>query len=432
MADAGFLDALLAPRSALPKAPADWLKQRRSAALERAGALTVPSVRDEDWRFTDLSALYKLKLQTAEPGKPDGAAVAGHAIAESGACIVMVDGRYDRSLSRPYQADGVFVGGLTDAMQAHAQLLEQALALTAQTDGDLFAAVNTAFLQDAAVVCVGPGKVLDAPVHILQVSTGTQSASHPRALIVAGRGAAATVVEEFVSVGASSCLTNAVAELAVDSNAELRYVKIQREIDNAFHIANTSAALARDARFRNWSITLGAKISRHNLNILQQGEGIDCEVDGLTLISGRQLADTHSFIDHAHPHGQSRQLHKIVAGGAAHAVFNGKIFVRPGAQQTNSAQQSRNLLLTPRAHVDTKPQLEIFADDVKCAHGATVGQLDADEIFYLRSRGLSDPVARRLLTYAFAAEVVERIPVRSLVDALEQSILEQTQTTELK
>lgn len=432
MADAGFLDALLAPRSALPAAPADWLKQRRAAALERAGALTVPSVRDEDWRFTNLSALYKLKLQSAVPGKLDGAAIAEHAIAECGARIVMVDGRYDESLSRPYQADAVFVGGLADALRMHGNLLEQVLALTAQGDSDLFASVNTAFLQDAAVVYVGPGKVLDAPVHILQVSTGTQTASHPRVLVIAGRGAAATVVEEFVSIGASSCLTNAVAEIAVDSNAELRYVKIQREIDSAFHIANTSATLARDARFRNWSITLGARISRHNLNILQRGEGIDCEVDGLTLISGRQLADTHSFIDHAHPHGVSRQLHKIVAGDAAHAVFNGKIFVRPGAQQTNSAQQSRNLLLSPRAHVDTKPQLEIFADDVKCAHGATVGQLDADEIFYLRSRGLSDPAARRLLTYAFAAEIVERIPIRSLVDALEQTILEQTQATELK
>jgi Fe-S cluster assembly protein SufD len=392
----------------------------------------VPSVRDEEWRFTDLTALYKLNLQPANRGRIAADAVGPHALAEAGARVVLVDGRYDEALSNPLQGDEVFVGGLAHALECHGAALESALGVTARTEADFFAAVNTAFLQDAAVIYVGPGKSIAAPVHVLHVSTGTQTACHPRVLVIAARSAAATVVEDFVSVGAESCLTNAVAEIAVDSNAELRYVKIQREAGSAFHISNTSVTLARDARLRNWSIAAGARISRHNLNIYQRGESTDCEVDGLALIAGRQLADTHSFIDHAHPNGLSRQLHKTVVGGAAHAVFNGKIYVHQGAQQTNSAQQSRNLLLTPRAHVDSKPQLEIFADDVKCAHGATVGQLEADEIFYLKSRGLSETAARNLLTYAFAAEIVERIPVRSLVDALEKVILEQTQTAESK
>jgi Fe-S cluster assembly protein SufD len=428
MAETVFMDALLAPRSALPAAPSDWLKARRASALERAGALSVPSVRDEEWRFTDLSALYKLNLQPAGGGRVTADAIEAHALPEAGALVVLVDGRYDEALSRPLEREGVFVGGLAHALARHGEALEAALGNTARTEEDFFAAVNTAFLQDAAVIYVGPGKSIDAPVHVLQVSTGTHTACHPRVLVVAARSAAATVVEDFVSAGAEACLTNAVAELSVDSNAELRYVKIQREGDSAFHIANTSVALARDARLRSWSIAAGARISRHNLNIYQQGENTDCEMDGLALISGRQLADTHSFIDHAHPNGVSRQLHKTVVGGAAHAVFNGKIYVHQGAQRTNSAQQSRNLLLTPRAHVDSKPQLEIFADDVKCAHGATVGQLEADEMFYLKSRGLSEATARNLLTYAFAAEIVERIPVPSLVDALEKVILEQTQT----
>jgi Fe-S cluster assembly protein SufD len=174
-------------------------------------------------------------------------------------------------------------------------------------------------------------------------------------------------------------------------------------------------------------VTLCARISRHNLNVTQNGEGAEMKIDGLALISGRQLADTHTLMDHARPHGKSTQLHKCIAGGAAHAVFNGKVFVREGAQLTDSAQQSRNLLLSPRAHVDTKPQLEIFADDVKCAHGATVGQIDAEQLFYLKSRGLPDAQARNLLTYAFGAEIIDRIPVPSLVARLERTVLEQTQ-----
>ncbi len=432
MAETAFLDSLLAPRSRLPAASSGWLKQRRSAALERAGALSVPSARDEDWRFTDLSPLYRLKLQPADGKAPDAAALEPLAIAEAGTRVVLVDGRYVESLSRPMAGDGVYVGGLARALQLHEAALQQALASTARIESDLFAAVNTAFLHDAAVVYVGPDRKLDTPVHILQISTGAGTASHPRVLVVCGRGSEATVVEDFVSLGAQSSLTNALAEIAVDVNAGLRHVRVQREADDVYHIGNTSIALARDARLRSWAVTLGGRLSRHNFNVLQQGEGIDCEIDGLALISGRQLADTHSFIDHAHPRGRSRQLHKTVVGGAAHAVFNGKIRVNAGAQQTDSGQQSRTLLLTPRAHVDAKPQLEIFADDVKCAHGATVGQLEADEIFYLKSRGLSEATARNLLTYAFAAEVVEGIPVRSLVNALEERIMQQTQTAELK
>jgi Fe-S cluster assembly protein SufD len=173
-------------------------------------------------------------------------------------------------------------------------------------------------------------------------------------------------------------------------------------------------------------VTLGARMSRHDLNVVLQGEGAAARIDGLALISGRQLADTHTLLDHAKPNGKSVQIHKCIVGGAAHAVFNGKVLVREGAQLTDSAQESRNLLLSSRAHVDTKPQLEIFADDVKCSHGATVGQLDAEQVFYLKSRGLSETRARSLLTYAFGAEIIDRIPVPSLVARLERIVLDQT------
>ncbi|MEX0959052.1 MAG: Fe-S cluster assembly protein SufD [Burkholderiales bacterium] len=417
-----FLKSLLEPGSAPPAAPNAWLKARRAEALERAGTLSLPTTRDEEWRFTDLSALYKLRVQPSARGKVDPAALGSVAVPESAARLVFVDGHFAPDLSAGLQETGVFAGALADAPEQP----ESALANIARCESEVFTAINTAFLQDAAVVHVRAGHAVAAPIHVVYVATGEETAAHPRVLVMAERGADCTLIEDYVSFDGKAYFTNAVTEIAVAANARVRHIKLQREADTAFHIANTSVRLERDARYRNWSVALGARVSRHNLNISQAAEAMDCEIDGLALIAGRQLADTHSAIDHAHAHGRSRQLHKTVVGGAAHAVFNGKILVRPGAQQTNSAQESRNLLLTPRAHVDTKPQLEIFADDVKCAHGATVGQIESEELFYLKSRGLADDAARGLLTYAFAAEIVERIPVASIGEALKRVILAQT------
>jgi Fe-S cluster assembly protein SufD len=244
--------------------------------------------------------------------------------------------------------------------------------------------------------------------------------------VVTEAGSEATLIEDFVTLGDEAYFTNAVTEIALADNARVNHVRVQREGGQAFHIANCAVSLAHASRYESVSVALGARISRYNLNVQQNAEGAECAIDGLALIAGTQLADTHTCIDHARPHGVSRQQHKCIVDGSAHAVFNGKIMVRQGAQLTNSAQSSRNLLLSAKARVDTKPQLEIFADDVKCAHGATVGQLDADEVFYLKSRGLSDIAARNLLTYAFGAEIIDRIPVASLKHTLEQTVLAQT------
>jgi Fe-S cluster assembly protein SufD len=326
--------------------------------------------------------------------------------------------------------EGVTAGNFTDLPKAVDGVLEAHLAKLALIDDDAFAAVNTAFLRDGALIQIARDRVVMAPIHLLFVATRKDSAAYPRVLVIAEAGAQCTVVEDFVSVADEAYLTDAVSELHVAENARVSHVKLQRESPAAFHIANTSVKVARSGYYATWTIALGARISRHNLSIVQAGEATEFSIDGLALIGGRQLADTHSSIDHAHAHGRSRQLHKTVVGGGAHAVFNGKILVREGAQQTDSGQQSRNLLISDKARVDTKPQLEIFADDVKCAHGATVGQIEADELFYLKSRGLSDTAARNLLTYAFAAQVIERIPVKSLVERLEKTVLEQTQTKE--
>jgi len=436
LAESDFLGNLLAPAADGPEQQHGWLKARRAHALERASALSIPTTRDEEWRFTDLSTLYRSKLKAAEAaGQVDPAVLKTLIFPEATVKLVFVDGHFDATASIIPNQKQVRAGNLRSALNDGAwsrsrAAIESHLAGVTGVERDVFAAANTAYLHDAAVVHVAGSQDYDAPILVINVTTGREISTNPRLLVVAEQGSRCCIVEDFVAIGGSAYLTNAVCEIVIAPNAEVRHIKLQREADTAFHIANTSVLMQTDSRYRNWSVGIGGRISRHNLNVVQNGTGIDCQMHGLAMISGRQLADTHSCVDHAFPHGTSRQIHKTIAGGSAHAVFNGKIMVREGAQQTNSSQQNRNLLLSPRATVDTKPQLEIFADDVKCAHGATVGQMAADEIFYLMSRGLSEAAARNLLTYAFAREVVENIPVASLVSVLESHILEQTRNKE--
>jgi Fe-S cluster assembly protein SufD len=435
--ESDFLGHLLAAPAAAGAGRADgWLKARRASALELASALSVPTTRDEEWRFTDLSTLYRVKLKSAQtPGQVDPAVLKSLIIPEAVVRLVFVDGHFESGLSNVPLDGQVRAGDLRTALenkawQSSRAVLESHLAAIADVEHDVFAAANTAQLHDAAIVHVAGAQDCVAPILVINVTTGREISTNPRLLVVAEAGSRCCIVEDYVAFGGAAYLTNSVCEMVIEPNAEVRHIKLQREADTAFHIANTSVRMQADSRYRNWSVVIGGRISRHNLNVTQNGAGIDCEMHGLAMITGRQLADTHSCVDHAFPHGTSQQVHKTIAGGSAHAVFNGKIMVREGAQKTNSSQQSRNLLLSPRATVDTKPQLEIFADDVKCAHGATVGQMDADEVFYLMSRGLSESAARNLLTYAFAKEVVEHIPVASLVSVLESQILEQTRNKE--
>ncbi|HEV7391620.1 MAG TPA: Fe-S cluster assembly protein SufD [Burkholderiales bacterium] len=423
-----YVDALLTGTRDLPTSPHAWLNERRGAALERANALSVPTTRDEEWRFTDLTQLTRLQLRA--PGAPAELApeaIHPYIVPEAGARIVFVDGVFAPQLSTTASAGrGVRVVPLAMALKSEAGRLEPYLARLAGFEQNVFVALNTAHLRDGAVVLVGKNEACEKPVHILHVATQAATAAYPRCVVVAEAGAECTVIEEYEAISEDAYLTNAVTEIAVAPGARLRHIKLQSESARAFHIARCSVAVATDASYISHTVSLGSRLSRYDLSVALNGEGAFAQIDGLALISGRQLADTHTLIDHAQPNGRSAQLHKTIVGGAAHAVFNGKIFVRPGAQLTDSAQQSRNLLLSDRATVDTKPQLEIFADDVKCAHGATVGQLDAEQLFYLTSRGLSDTVARNLLTYAFGASVIERIPVRSMVERLERAVMAQT------
>jgi Fe-S cluster assembly protein SufD len=422
-----YIDSLLKGYEA-PRGGISWLNERRAQALERANALSLPTNRDEEWRFTDITPLTKLAFQpVAAAARLTMTDVSRFIVPEATTHLVFVDGVFDPGLSAnaglPY---GVVVAPLATALGSHAAVIEPHLARLAGFENQVFTALNTAHLRDGAFIWVAKNQKCPTPVQLLYIATRKDAVSYPRCLVVAEAGAECALIEDYVTVTDAAYFTNAVTEVAVGEGARVRHVRVQREAGSAFHIAHCAAAVAKDAEYASHAVTLGARISRFNLDVVQQGEGATIHMDGLAMIAGRQLADTHTFMDHARPNGACTQSHKCIVGGAAHAVFNGKILVRPGAQLTNSSQQNRNLLLTDKAHVDTKPQLEIFAEDVKCAHGATVGQLDEEQVFYLRSRGLSTERARSLLTYAFAAEMVDRIPVPSLVEQLEETVLAQT------
>ena len=419
---AAYLDSLLAGQPQLAPSPLAWLNALRAAAVERVGVLTVPTVRDEDWRFTDISLLTSMSfhpVRTATALQP--ADISHFHITEATTRLVFVDGVFAPHLSNIEAASGIQVTPLAAALEAGANQLGRHAAF----DNNVFAALNTAFLHDGALIFVPRDVATTMPIHVLFIATQKDGVSYPRCLVMAEPGSSVTFIEEYVALQPEACFTNAVTEIVLAENARVNHIRVQRESKQGFHIANCAVSAARASHYQSVSVALGGQISRYNLNV-RLAEGAECAVDGLALISGRQLADTHTCIDHSQPHGVSRQLHKCIVGDSAHAVFNGKIIVREGAQRTDSQQSSHTLLLSGRAQIDTKSQLEIFANDVKCTHGATVGQLDSDEIFYLRSRGLADAAARNLLTYAFGAEVIDLIPIPSLKHNLEQAVLKQT------
>jgi len=420
------LGALLASQPLLAPSPWAHVNALREQAQTALGALAMPTLRDEAWRFTDLAPLHRLTFQPVlAPSRLQPVDIAPFGLDEVASRLVFVDGVYAPQLSSPTAEGGVLVTDLPTAMLTHAPALEAQLGARQMLGDNVFAPLNTTFLQNAAVVIVPPHVALAAPVHLLFVATQAGVLSHPRCLVLASADSRVTLIEDYVALQDAAYLINPVTEIVLAEQAQLTHVRVQRDGRQAFHLANCAVSVGRSANYQSVSVAMGAQLSRYKLSVLLS-EGAECALNGLALLAGSQLADTHSCIAHAQPHGTSRQLHKCIADGSARAVFNGKVVVRPGAQRTDSTQSSRNLLLSSQAQVDTQPQLEIFADDVKCTHGATIGQLDAEEVFYLQSRGLSGIAARQLLTYAFGAEILERIPVATLKQQLQQRMLAQT------
>lgn len=411
----------------------------QTAARARLENLKFPTTKDEEWRFTNLSELAKLSLVRDE-NKPEGnllieSLVSGALIPEATeGLIVFVNGAYSSQYSRVRNLEnGVVIGTLGTIPEDRTEMLKSYFAQHPDTQ-DYFSTLNTACLadsiQDVAIVFVPKGVKIESPIQLLFVTeNGMQSIiSQPRCLVVAEAHSSVKLVETYLGGDSNEnpqpYFTNAVTEIWLGEAAQVHHTKVQKEGKSAFIVANTAIAQSRYSIYKGNAISFGAKVSRHNLHVRQMGEQTETHLNGLALIDGHRLADTHSCMSHDFPHGSSNQLHKCIAGDRAHTVFNGKIQVAKVAQLTDSRQLSRNLSLSPQARIDTKPQLEIFADNVKCAHGATVSQLDADEIFYLQSRGIDSASSAKLLTYGFAAEVIDRIAIASLQASLSKSVLE--------
>jgi Fe-S cluster assembly protein SufD len=412
-----------------------WLEIVRSSAMERFDQLGFPSVKDEEWKYTNLALLAKEDFVPATGGDAISFSDASRfAYPETkNAHLAVVNGFLRDDLSDINGLDGVVAIDLLNAAAdaRYNKIVRKYLARNAGYHDDALTALNTAFLQSGVFVWIPRNVKLERPLQITFVADAgaERNANFPRLLVVAEENSSATLIENFVATGEAKYFTNATAEIVLRDGARLQHYRLQRESRDAFHISTTSADLGRASRYDTTSINLGGQLSRHDVSVVLDHEGAETAVDGLYMVGPNQHSDTHSVIDHKQPHCSSHQLYKGILDGNGRAVFNGKIFVREGAQKTDAMQTNKNLLLSDKARVDTKPQLEIFADDVKCAHGAAVGQIDREELFYLQTRGIRPELARGVLTYGFAEEVIAKINVETIRAQLDEFVLRQLDTT---
>lgn len=412
-----------------------WVRRLRADAFERFEELGFPTTRQEEWKYTNVAPITKANFDPAFVRDDNALAIDTAELNEfiyeeaRRSRLVFVNGFYRPELSSlEALPEGVIALDLAEVLRGdeHVNVVREQLARTAPYDGNAFTALNTAFFAGGALLRIPQGVRVESPVHLLFLADGraTSTASFPRTLVIAERDSSATFIESYAGLGEDNCyLTNAVTEIVLADGARLEHYKVQRESTAAFHVATTAISMGRSSSYNSTTVTLGAQLSRHDISVAFDSEGAEAWIDGLYIVGENQHADTHSLIDHRQPHCSSHQLYKGILDGRSRAVFNGKVFVREGAQQTDARQTNRNLLLSNEARVDTKPQLEIFADDVKCAHGATVGQLEEEELFYLTSRGLHPELARNLLTYGFAEEVIDKIKIESIRTQLGESVL---------
>ena len=407
----------------------DWLPKLKIAAIEQFEAVGFPTTRDEDWHFTSVTPIAE---RTFRPMKALATTLTSQDIERftygqaDWPLLVFVNGRYEPMLSSFTQLDvEAQVMTFGEALKEAPELLAEHLGTLAPAT-QAFTALNTAFMADGVVIRVPKDVTLDTPIHILYLadSHANNTSLHPRTLVLAERGARVTLIETFASSGGSSYFTNHVAEVVVGDNARVDHYKVQREGDDAFHVGTTQATQGRDSIYHAFSYATGAQLSRTNVYSKLLGPNAEVRLNGLYALEEAQHADHQTFVEHIAPACSSREVYKGILDGSSHGVFNGKVYVHPEAQKTDGKQTNHTLLIGDGARVDTKPQLEIFADDVKCTHGATVGRLDEMAQFYMKSRGIGAERSRALLTYAFAAEVLELIELEPLKTALEGLLLE--------
>ncbi len=412
----------------LPGAGVPWLDRLRARALDQFAQHGFPTRHDEEWKYTSLAGFEKQAFLAMPEKRRDAGAAA--ALAKRFALdndavhlLVFHNGRYAPTLSSPGRLRaGATLGSLAQALNGVPDALQPYLAGDDQQAA--FGALNTAFMTDGAYLHLRRGTVLEAPVHLLFISTEPAAANHLCNVIVAEAGAQASVIEHYAGPDGTLYFTNAVTRVFAAENAVIEHHKLQQEGSGAFHVATIDAIQQRDSRFESHSFTLGGALTRNDITTAFDATGCEATLNGLYLVGGSQHVDNHTRVDHRQPNGTSRENYRGVLDGQSHAVFNGKVIVHQGAQKTDAYQVNHNLLLSRDAEIDSKPQLEINADDVKCAHGATIGQIDETQLFYLRSRGIEHGAARNLLVHAFAHDVIERIRVAALRTRLEQILLE--------
>jgi Fe-S cluster assembly protein SufD len=408
----------------LPGARVPWLVRTRNAALERFAQNGFPGARDEEWKYTRVAAIEKQAFLAVSRHDAQEIAAATlvdeHTLASgTGHLLVFINGHYSPALSAPgVLPSGAKLASLAGVLNTSPEVLEPYVVNDDRQT--VFGALNTAFMADGAYLYLSRGTVVEQPIHLLFIATQEGAAITPRNLIVAEEGAQATVIEHYAGTNGAVYFTNALTQIFAAANAGIEHYKLQQESTQAFHIAGIHAQQARDSRLMSHSISLGAALTRNDITTAFAATGCEATLNGLYLVGGRQHVDNHTCIDHLEPSGTSHEFYRGVLDGHSRAVFNGKVIVHPGAQKTNANQSNHNLLLSKDAEIDTKPQLEINADDVKCTHGATIGQIDENQLFYLRARGVEETMARSLLVHAFAHDIIERIRVTSLRSRLEQ------------
>lgn len=424
-----YADRFAQARAALPGQKAPWLARLREDAIERFKEKGLPTIRVEEWKYTSLRTLAKTDFSPAT-----AAAVALTEASFPGAFsgdgkshrLVFVNGRLQPGLSRlDGLPSGVRLLSLAEALERKPDLLEGRLGQIARLNGHALVALNTAFMADGAVLWLKPGTALDEPVHLvfLGAAEGGPIAFHPRILVVAERGSMATLIESHLgAAGDAVYWSNPVVEISLGPEAVLRHYKFQDESLKAFHVAYTEVSLAAGSRYDSFATAVGAGLSRNEIVIRFDGAGSECRLNGVYLLRGRQHGDTTTVIDHLQPRCNSREVYKGVLDGRAHGVFQGRITVHRDAQKSDGHQLNRTLLLSDQARISTKPELEIYADDVKCSHGATSGELADDALFYLRSRGIGEKRARSLLIEAFLSEIVDEIAFEPARDHLRARI----------
>ena len=405
-----------------------WLFPSRKAGLARFAELGFPTLKDEDWRFTNVAPIAKLPFKPVFDAGSDGISakmLGKFAFAElDGPRLVFVNGHFEKGLSAvPSPVKGVKVGSLKTALDSDSAFLEKHFGRYVSTEKNAFAALNTAFFQDGAFIHVPAGVTVAEPIRLLFISSAREAgaATHPRNLVIAEKQSRLTVIESYVSTADAPYFTNAVTELVVGDDGMVEHLKFQDESREAFHVATVHGLFGRHSRVQSHSFALGARLSRNNIHAKLAGEGLECILNGLYLTKDEQIADHHMIVEHVQPHCASHEYFNGILKDKSKGVFHGRILVHSVAQKTDAKQTNKNILLSDEATVDTKPQLEIYADDVKCTHGATVGQLNDDAIYYLRSRGIGLETARQMLIHAFAGEIIERVkcePAREELDSV--------------